>query len=83
MQLGAVQLAEHAGRGDEDDAPGIEAGLVGEGAGEKRLACAGRADEERVDALVEEVEIVEGEVAGTELLASRVEVEVEGVDVRA
>jgi hypothetical protein len=59
VELGAVQLAEHARRGDEDDAPGVEAGLVGQGAGEERLACAGRADEERVDALVEEVEIVQ------------------------
>ena len=57
-----------------------EAGLVGEGAGEEGLAGAGRADEERVDALVEEVEVVESEVAGAELLSRRVEVEVEGVD---
>jgi hypothetical protein len=74
-----VQLAEHAGRGDEDDAPGVEAGLVGQGAGEERLAGAGGANEERIDSLVEEVEIVQSEVACAELLARWVEVEVEGV----
>ena len=38
------------------------------------------ADEERVDALVEEGEVVEREVAGAQLLADGIEVEVEAVD---
>ncbi len=38
------------------------------------------ADEERVDALVEEGEVVEREVASAKLLADGIEVEVEGVD---
>ena len=65
------------GARDEDDAPGGLAGLVGERSGEEGLAGAGHADEERVDALGEEGEIVQGEVAGADLLARRVEVEVE------
>jgi hypothetical protein len=39
-----------------------------------------RADEERVDALVEKVEIVQGEVSRAEFLSRGIEVEVERVD---
>ena len=80
MDLGAVQFVEHARGGDEDDALGGQTGLVGEGTSEECLAGSGRADEERVDPLVEEVEVVETEVSSAELLSRGIEVEVEGVD---
>ncbi len=80
VELGAMQLAEHAGRGDEDNAPRRETGLVRERTSKERLAGPRRADEERVDAFVEEVEIVKGEVSSAELFARGIEVEVERVD---
>jgi hypothetical protein len=49
MELGSVQLVEHFRRGDNDDALGGVAGLVGERAGEKGLSCPGH----RVDVSVE------------------------------
>jgi hypothetical protein len=47
---------------------------------EKGLSSAREADEERVDAFLQEDEIVKREVARAELLADRVEVEIEAVD---
>src|ERR1043165_237758 len=75
-----MELVEHFRRGHEDDALGGVTGAVSESASEKGLAGAGRADEERIDALIEEREVVEGEIARADLLAAGREVEAEAVD---
>src|ERR1700733_13469948 len=80
VDLGAGEVIEHAGGGGEDDAARGLAHAVGERAGQEGLAGAGGADEQRIDALVEEGELVEREVASAELLADGVELEVEAVD---
>src|SRR5262249_24511605 len=80
VELGAVQVVEHAWSADEDDTTRGLAGLVGERSGEEGLSRAWHADEERVDAFGEEGEVVQGEVASANPLARRVEVEVEAVD---
>ena len=80
VQLGGVQLVKHFGGGDEHDTLGGVAGLEGQRAREKCLSGAWRADEEGIDALLEEGEIVEAEVAGAHLLATGREVEIERVD---
>ena len=80
VDLGTGEIVEHTGRGGEDDAPGGLAGAIREGPSEEGLAGPGGADEQRVDALVEEREVVECEVASPQLFADWVEVEVEAVD---
>jgi hypothetical protein len=80
VQLGAVQVVDHAGSGHDDDAPSRLASLVGDRASEEGLAGAWGADEEGVDPLFEEGQIVEAEMASAHLLALGGEVEVEGVD---
>ena len=72
-----MEIVEHAGSADEDDPAGRLASLVSERSGEEGLAGAWHADEERVDALGEEGEVVQGEVASADLLAPWIEVEVE------
>jgi hypothetical protein len=61
VELCAVEVVEHPGCRDEDDAARSLAGLVGEGASEEGLAGATHADEERVDALGEKGEVVQRE----------------------
>ena len=61
VDVRAMQFAEHALGGDDDDAPGGLARLVRDGAGEEGFAGARHADEERIDAGVEEREVVQGE----------------------
>src|SRR5207249_4115878 len=80
VELGSVELVEHLRGGHEDDAFGGLARLVGQGASQERLAGARDANEERVDSLVEEDEVVQGEVTGASLFSVTVEVEVETVD---
>jgi hypothetical protein len=80
MELSAVEVVEHARSADEDDAARGLACLVGERSGEEGLSGARHSDEEGVDPLGEEGEVVQGEVAGADLLAPWVEVEVEAVD---
>jgi hypothetical protein len=58
-----VQVVEHPGCGDEDDASGVEAGAVCQRAGEEGLSGAGETDEERIDAFLEKREVVQSEVA--------------------
>jgi hypothetical protein len=85
VKLGGVELVEHLGGGDEHDTAGHLAGFVGQGARKEGLAGTRRADEERVDALLEEGQIVKPEVARAHLLAAGGEIEVEavnGVDLR-
>src|SRR6476646_7692566 len=64
VDLGTGEIVEHAGRGGEDAAPRGLAGTIREGSSEEGLAGAGGADEQRVDAFVEESEVVERKVAG-------------------
>ena len=80
VDLGAVKLVEHLGSGDEDDAFGLDAGLVREGTSQEGLAGARGADEDRIHSALEEGEVEEREVATAELAAHRIEVEVEAVD---
>jgi hypothetical protein len=49
-----MQFVEHFGDWREDDSPGLCAGLVGEGTGQKGFAPAGIANEDGVDAPIEE-----------------------------
>ena len=58
MQLGAVELVEHLGRGDDDDAFLCLARGVGQGSGQEGFTGAGFTDEERVDAALEKGHIV-------------------------
>jgi hypothetical protein len=80
VELGAMELVEHLGRGDEHDAASCLTGLEGQRASEEGLAGAGDSDEERVDSLVEEAEVVQREIASANLLSAGIEVEVETVD---
>src|SRR5262245_20543854 len=58
VDLSAGEIVEHAGRGGEHDASRGLAGAIREGPSEEGLAGAGDPDEQRVDALVEEREVV-------------------------
>ena len=60
VKLGAVQFVEHAWSRHDDDATGGLARLVGERSREKRFSRPGSADEQRIDALLEEGQIMEG-----------------------
>ncbi len=82
-EIGAVKLVEYPRGADEDHASVSLAGAPRERAREVRLSRAWRPDEERVDALVEEADVVQGEVASLQLFAHGAEVEaVDGVDLR-
>ena len=81
VELGAVQLAEHALGGDDDDAPGgLRQALYATARARNVLPVPGMPMKSGLTPGVEEREVVQGEVAGPHLLAGWVEVEVEGVD---
>ncbi len=58
MEFGTVEVVEHLGDGQEDDALGLGASLVREGSGKECLAGARIADEEWIDALVEKRQVM-------------------------
>ncbi len=65
---------------NEHDSSRLLAGLIGESSSEEGLACAGDTDEERIDAFIEEAQVVEREVASADLLSIAVEAEIERID---
>src|SRR5262245_32852855 len=80
MELSAMKVIEHAWGTDEDDSASVLACTVRESARQKRLSRTGVPDEEGIDPLVEKREVVHRQIAGADLLATRVEVEVEAID---
>src|ERR1700690_1385123 len=75
-----MQIIEHARCADEHDTASGLTRAIGQGSCEEGLTGPRVADEERVYALVDEGDVVKRQIAGLGLLATRIEVEIEGVD---
>jgi hypothetical protein len=80
VQLGGAEFVQHARGRHDEDALGRLAGGVRERPCQEGFARARDAEKERVDTFLDEGEIHEREIRSFDLLATRIEVEVEGVD---
>jgi hypothetical protein len=82
MQFGSMQIVEHARCADEHDTASGLTRAIGQCSGEEGLTGPRGADEERVDALVDEGDVMKRQIAGLGLLATRIEVEIEAALMR-
>ena len=81
MDVGAVQVGGHARGGCEDDTLLGLAGSEIQSPREEGLAGTWAANEKRIGALGDEIEVVQGKVASMQPLAGRVEIEgIDGID---
>src|SRR5450432_499445 len=73
-------MVEHSWGADEHDAAGGLASAIGQGPGQEGLAGPGLADEEGVDAFVDEGDVMKRQIASLGPFATRIEVEIKAVD---
>ena len=80
VEFSAVEIVQHADGADEGNTLGRLASAEGQSPSQKGLARTGDPDEERIYATLQKGQVVEREIALTQLLADWIEVEVKAID---